>query len=314
MATIQRIAPCLWLDGTADAAAAFYTALFPRSRVLHKSRYGKEGFEHHGQPEGQTLVADLELDGFRMCVLNGGPMFKINPSISFFVERDSETEVARLWSGLADGGTALMPLDAYPWSAKYGWVADRFGMTWQISLRNPDTAARGSMALALLFTGDRAGRAEAAIKRYSAIFAGSGIDAIARHDGSGPDATGTVLAARFHLGGQPFLAMDSAHAHAFGFNEGVSLMVSCDTQPEIDQYWSALIAEGGAESMCGWLKDRFGVSWQIVPSRLPEMMANPDRAAASRMMSAIFGMRKLDIATLEAAFSGTSHDAQERIG
>lgn len=304
MTTTQRIAPCLWLDGTADALAAHYTQLFPRSRIVRTSHYGKEGFEHHGQPEGSTLVVDMELDGYRICALNAGPIFKINPSISLFAERTSEAEVDALWNGLVDGGQILMPLGAYPWSAKYGWLNDRFGVSWQIVLASTGSAPNAPFAPAMLFTGAQAGRAEEAMTLYRSVFPASALTAVARHDGSGTDAAGTILVARFQLFGQPFLAMDSAAPHSFAFNEGLSLIVTCDTQAEIDHYWGALTADGGAESMCGWLKDRFGVSWQIVPRAVHELLTSSDRAAASRVMRAIFGMRKLDIAKLEAAFAG----------
>src|SRR5690606_24124718 len=100
-------------------------------------------------------------------------------------------------------------------------------------------------------------------------------------------------------------AMDSSLKHPFDFNEGISLVVECDTQEEIDKYWNGLIAGGGAESRCGWLKDRFGISWQIIPVMLGTLMAAGDREKSGRMMNALMKMNKLDIATLEAAYNGT---------
>ena len=120
------------------------------------------------------------------------------------------------------------------------------------------------MTPALLFAGNAAGQAEAAIEHYVSLFPGASVDGILRHDGSGKDAAGTVKHAQFRLGGQALMVMDSAEPHAFAFNEAVSLLVSCKDQAEIDRLWAALSAVPQAEA-CGWLKDRFGVSWQIAP-------------------------------------------------
>lgn len=299
----QRIVPCLWLDGTAEAATRLYTGLFPGSRVLGLTHYGSAGREIHGQAVGQVMTAEFELAGFRMLALNGGAVFRPNPSISLFVMLEREQDVAALWQGLEPGGAILMPMDAYPWSSRYGWLADRYGVSWQIALGKTADVGR-TIAPMLMFTGEQCGKAEAAMVRYTSIFAGSTIDGILRHDGTGPDRAGTVQHGQFRLGGETFMAMDSAWPHAFSFDEGVSLIVRCQSQAEIDHYWHALIAEGGEESQCGWLKDRFGVSWQVVPHDLLDLLTRGDRAAFERVMQAILGMRKLDMAALEAAHRG----------
>jgi predicted 3-demethylubiquinone-9 3-methyltransferase (glyoxalase superfamily) len=299
----QLITPFLWFDGQAELAAELYVSLFRDARIGVTSRYGKEGFEHHGQPEGRAMVVEIELAGYRLNLLNGGPMFKLTPAISLFVQLETEEEVNALWAGLSEGGAVMMPLSAYPWSKRYGWLNDRFGVSWQIAVGSR-ADIRQTITPSLLFVGPQAGKAEAALKLYTATFPNSSVEGILRHDGSGADAAGTVQHAQFYLSGETFMAMDSAGPHEFGFTEAVSFMISCKTQAEIDHYWHALIADGGSESMCGWLKDRFGVSWQVVPSRLGEMMSGPDREAASRVMRAFLAMRKFDIAALEAAFRG----------
>lgn len=307
MTTRQRIIPCIWHDGTAEEAARLYTAAIPRSRILAISRYGKSGQENHGQPEGRVLMTELELDGTRLSGLNGGSAFKPNPSISLFVTLQSEAEVEHAWARLGEGGGVMMPLDKYPWSPRYGWLSDRFGVSWQIMLGDRSKRGAGpAVAPFLLFTGAQAGKAEAAMKTYAAHFPDSSATVIERHDGAGPDAAGTVKQGAARLGGSTVLAMDSAHPHAFGFNEGMSLMVMCETQAEIDGLWYGLTADGGSESQCGWLKDRFGVSWQTVPALVPRVLAGDDRAAADRVMAAVMGMRKIEIAKLEAALRGES--------
>jgi predicted 3-demethylubiquinone-9 3-methyltransferase (glyoxalase superfamily) len=154
--TMQRITPCLWLDTEAEEAAAFYTSVFPNSKVLDVSHYGEAG----PRPAGMVLTVEFELDGMRMTALNGGPEFR--------------------------------------------------------------------------------------------------------------------------------------------FNEALSLQISCADQDEIDHYWDRL-TEGGEASQCGWLKDRYGVSWQVVPTLIQELLADPDPARTNRAMTAMFGMQKLDIAELQRA-------------
>lgn len=148
-------------------------------------------------------------------------------------------------------------------------------------------------------------QAEAAAEQYVSIFPDSGIDVISRYGKEGfeihQQPEGAVMAVTFHILGQSFMGLNGGPM--FKLSEAISFQVGCDTQDEIDRYWARL-TEGGAESSCGWLKDRFGVSWQILPSKLGEWMNGADRAAASRVAQAFLPMKKLDIATIERAFRG----------
>jgi len=272
------IYPCLWFDGQAKAAADAYVEAFADARIT------SEG----------SMVVTCTLDGQKLMGLNGGPMYKPNPSISLYTTCDSADEVERAWAVLSDGGKVLMPLDSYPWSSKYGWVQDRFGISWQLALgRKKDVGQK--IAPMLMFTGDQAGRAEQAVRFYTSVFAPSSIVGIKRYGPNEADKEGTVNHAQFWLGQQVFMAIDSSFPHGFSFSEGISLVVTCESQQEIDGYWTQL-TDGGQESQCGWLKDRFGVSWQVVPSILAELLA--DKARAPRVTQAFLEMKKLDIATL----------------
>ena len=300
---MQKIVPHLWYDSDAETAARRYAGLIPGSEVGTVVRYPEAGREIHGREPGSVMTVEFRLGDTEVVALNGGPLFKFTPAISLFVVLEDAAAVDRLWEGLIDGGSALMPLEKYEWSERYGWLADRWGLTWQIALgKHADTGR--TVTPALLFGGKAAGQAEAAMELYTSLFPGATVDGILRHDGSGKDAAGTVKHAQFRIDGQALMVMDSAEPHAFTFNEAVSLLVNCADQAEIDRLWSALSAVPEAEA-CGWLKDRFGVSWQITPAALGPMMTSGDRAAIERVTAAFMGMKKLDLATLERAYAGT---------
>ena len=297
---MQKITPCLWYDSEAEAALRRYAELIPGASIGAITRFGKAGQDIHGRAEGSVMSVEADLGGTRVVGLNGGPRFRFTPAISFFVILEEAAAVDRLWEGLMEGGAEMMPLQAYDWSPRYGWLADRWGMTWQIALAAKAEVGR-TLSPALMFTGDQFGRAEEALEDYTARFEGSRVDGVLRNDGSGTDRAGTVMHAQFRLAGETFMVMDSGEDHGFGFTEAVSLMIRCRDQAEIDHFWQ-MSAEPGAEQ-CGWLKDRFGVSWQVVPQALDAMMSDPDPARVARVTDAFLAMKKFDIAALERAYA-----------
>jgi predicted 3-demethylubiquinone-9 3-methyltransferase (glyoxalase superfamily) len=274
----HSIYPCLWFDAKAKEAAEFYCSVFTGSEITSQSE----------------MVVMFESAGQKFMLLNGGPEFNINPSVSFYVICENEQEIRETWNALLKDGSALMPLDKYPWSAKYGWVQDRFGVSWQLSLGNVKEVGQKFTPL-LMFIGAQAGNAEKAIKFYTKVFKESAIKDIARYVKGENDVEGTIKHSRFRLCRDMFMAMDSSFPHKFGFNEGISFVVTCETQEEIDYFWNRL-TDGGEESQCGWLKDQFGVSWQIIPSILGELMSDPSKS--QRVINAFLQMKKFDIEKL----------------
>jgi predicted 3-demethylubiquinone-9 3-methyltransferase (glyoxalase superfamily) len=292
----HTITPHLWFDTDAVEAAELYASIFPDSRVADVSTL-------HDTPSGDTDVVSFELIGQPFRAISAGPLFRFTPAVSFMVACHSAREVDELWEPLSEGGTALMPLDSYPFSERYGWTEDRYGLSWQV-MAGGDEAGGQRITPSLLFTGDVCGRAEEAVGFYTSVFPDSGIGEVARYDADEPpDAEGTIKFAGFTLAGQEFAAMDSAGAHDFGFNEAVSFMVGCDTQEEIDEYWEKLSAVPEAEQ-CGWLKDRFGVSWQVAPSALGELLAGGNPEQKARVTEAFLQMKKFDLAALQRAYDG----------
>jgi predicted 3-demethylubiquinone-9 3-methyltransferase (glyoxalase superfamily) len=142
-------------------------------------------------------------------------------------------------------------------------------------------------------------QAEEAMNFYVSIFKNSKVGTISRYGDAGPGPAGSVMVASFELDGMPFTALNGG-PH-FKFTEAISLYVNCETQEEVDYFWGKLTADGGAPSQCGWLKDRFGLSWQIVPAALPKLLSDPNRDKANRVMQAMLQMQKIDVAKLEAA-------------
>jgi predicted 3-demethylubiquinone-9 3-methyltransferase (glyoxalase superfamily) len=304
MATIkQKITPNLWFDRQAEEAAKFYTSIFKNSRVGKITRASRAGFEIHGLPEGTVMTIEFEIEGQKFIALNGGPLFKFTPAISFLVACNTKEEVDAIWEKLSEGGTALMELGEYPFSEKYGWTQDRYGLSWQVMFMGDRKMQK--ITPTLMFAGEQYGKAEAAINFYTSVFNNAEIGNILRYGkGEEPDKEGTIKHAAFTLENQGFAAMDSARNHNFTFNEAISFMVECETQEEIDYYWEKLTADGGQESVCGWLKDKFGVSWQVAPTVLNDMLRDPDKEKVERVTNAFLKMKKFDIGELKKAYEG----------
>jgi predicted 3-demethylubiquinone-9 3-methyltransferase (glyoxalase superfamily) len=291
---INYIVPCLWFDKQAEEAANFYTSLFNNSKTGNISRYGKEGSEVHGQKEGTALTVSFQLNGQWFTGLNGGPLFKFNPSISFYVVCETAKEVNFLWENLLEGGSEMMPLNKYDWSERYGWLSDRFGVSWQIALDKPENTSQ-KFSPALLFMGSLHPQAEEAVYFYTSIFPDSGVKGILKYRADENEQEGSVKHAQFQLNNQTFMIMGNSMPNVFNFNESVSFQVFCETQEEIDYYWSKL-SDGGSEGQCGWLKDKYGVSWQVVPRVLGELMSNPEKSG--RVIKAFMQMQKFDLEIL----------------
>jgi predicted 3-demethylubiquinone-9 3-methyltransferase (glyoxalase superfamily) len=302
---MKKITPHLWYDKQAREAAEFYVSLFPGSKVTNVTTLTDT-------PSGDCDVVSFELAGQPFMAISAGPLFKFNPSVSFQIKCGSTQEVDAIWKRLSPGGEVLMPLDRYPFSERYGWLQDRYGLSWQV-MHAGDGPALQKFVPALLFVGNMCGKAEEAINFYAAVFqsapagakAGETKAEILSRYGKGeePDKEGTVRYAQLSLRGQEFGAMDSAHAHKFAFNEAISFLVPCDTQEEIDYFWGRLSADPKAEQ-CGWLKDKYGLSWQISPAVMQELLEGTDRERIDRVTQTFLKMKKFDIAVLKRAAAG----------
>jgi predicted 3-demethylubiquinone-9 3-methyltransferase (glyoxalase superfamily) len=302
----QRITPHLWFDKEAKEAAEFYASVFPNSKIRNVTTL-------HDTPSGDCDIVSFELSGQPFMAISAGPLFKFNPSVSFHFTCRTRDEVDAMWNKLSPGGKVRIPLGSYPFSERYGWLEDRYGLSWQLMFAGGGELKQ-RIAPVLMFVGRVCGKTEEAIDFYLSVFKDSPGSAnpegntkaaiLARYGkGEEPDTEGTVKYASFSLGGQEFGAMDSAREHNFAFNEAISFMLSCDTQEEIDYYWGRLSADPKAEQ-CGWLKDKYGLSWQVTPTIMREMMGSKDKERLARVTRVLLKMKKFDIDTLRRAYQG----------
>jgi predicted 3-demethylubiquinone-9 3-methyltransferase (glyoxalase superfamily) len=284
----NNIFPCLWFNGNGKEAADFYCETFG------------------GKITADTpVVLNLELFGQKLMFLNAGPQFEKNASISFTIVCETENEVHQYWNELIKNGIILMELNEYPWSKKYGWVRDQFGVTWQIYLG--EKVGEQTIIPTLMFIHHNNGQAKKALDFYTSIFPNSKIGGILKYgEGVGNEShevAENIQHADFEIDTYTLFCMDNSYDHQFDFNEGISIVVMTDDQVQTDHLWNSLLAEGGRESMCGWLKDQFGVSWQIVPKKLLELMNDFDQPQkAQKVVEAMMGMQKIEIADLEKAY------------
>ena len=298
----QKITPFLWFDSQAEEAVNFYIATFKNSKIKIVTRYGAEGEKAAGRAKGSVMTISFQIEDQEFVAINGGPIFEITPAISFFVSCDTPEEVDHLWTKLSEDGVIFMDLDKYTFSEKYGWVKDRFGVSWQLIL----PGRKQKIAPCLMFAGNQHKKAGEAINFYTSIFKNSEIIQLVNYQkGEGPE--GSVVHSKFTLNGQEFIAMDSHTELPYNFSPAISFVVNCSTQDEIDYYWEKL-TEGGYEEAqrCGWLQDKYGVSWQIVPAVLGELLSDADPEKSGRVMRALLQMKKIDINGLKEAYGRPS--------
>lgn len=293
---MKKITTHLWFDKEAKEAAELYTSIFPDSSILSSSKID-------GTPSGSVDIVTIKLADQEFTLISAGPLFKFTPAISFLVACNTKEEVDTLWAKLSEEGKPLMDIGEYPFSERYGWIQDKYGLSWQIMFMG-DQEIKQRITPTIMFVGDVAGKAEEAITLYTSIFPNSSIGDIMRYEaGEEPDKEGTIKHAGFMLFGQQFAAMDSAYKHEFTFTEAISFMVHCENQEEIDTYWEQLSAVPESEQ-CGWLKDKYGLSWQIVPTRMDEMMKTGSKEQITRVTEAFLNMKKFNLAELQDAYDG----------
>jgi predicted 3-demethylubiquinone-9 3-methyltransferase (glyoxalase superfamily) len=293
---MQKIIPHLWFDKEAVEAAKWYVSLFENSRILNIGTIPDT-------PSGDCEIVDFELANLRFNAISAGPYFTFNPSVSLMVACHTREEVDRLHENLSDGGTELMPLGEYPFSNRYAWVQDRYGLSWQLMfVENMEEHQRISPSL--LFTEGVCGKAEEAADYYVSFFEDAKKGFFNHYaDGEANDKRAKTNYGEVNILGTQFIVMDHGFGGDFTFNEAFSFMVVCENQSEIDYYWDKLSFVPEAEQ-CGWVKDQFGLSWQVTPANMNDVLMHGTKEEIKRVTEAFLKMKKFDLAALEKAHRG----------
>ncbi|QIK62391.1 VOC family protein [Leucobacter viscericola] len=284
---MQKIVTNIWCNGNAEEVGAYYADLFPNARTWVESRYPLEGLLEFQQPlAGEPLTVGVEIGEARLTLINADDTFSPNPSVSLMLNFDpldfdgdavaARAQLDTIWEVFAEDGSVLMPLQEYPFSARYGWVQDRYGVSWQFMLTDPAGESRPFVVPALMFGGPAQNRATAAVDRYLEVFEDAELgQRVLYGEATGPAEATSVMFSDFRIGEQWFTAMDSGREQDFSFTCGMSFEAHCEDQAEIDRLWDALSTVPAAEQ-CGWLVDPFGMNWQIVPKNMGELMERPN--------------------------------------
>ncbi|MDO4242463.1 MAG: VOC family protein [Actinomyces sp.] len=299
----QRIVPSLWFDHTALEGARFHVEVFraalgglaggeSSTGVTQVSRYPRQGLADFQQEfAGDVLEVRYRLAGFELSAINAGDEFAMDPSLSLAITldpalvEDAPTRLHALHDGLlADGGRELMALQEYDFAPLYTWVQDRYGMTWQLAVgsheaQDGSAEACGAVRIvpSLLFDGEDSRAAEALrtwVEVLDRAFGASRLGPMRFYQRQGRQHADSLLHGSAVLAGVPVSAMDNGGEQDFGFSCALSLQVMCDTQEQVDTVWDGLSAVPEAE-ICGWLRDRFGLSWQVCPANVTELMTRP---------------------------------------
>ena len=284
---MAHIVPHLWFDTQAHEAAEFYTSLFQESAITQVNTISNT-------PSGEVETLTFTIMGHTFMAISAGPYFKLNPSISVTTVLEEDL-IEPIWNRLAAHGNVLMPLDSYPFSSTYGWLQDRYGLSWQLMSNDTGRQNIDPITVSMLFCGENFLRAEEAVNHYLSIFDHAELNRMQK------DGVNRVLFSSFILENQQFSVVDSGLVHDFAFNEAFSIMVECDSQEEIDHYFDKLSAEKDAEQ-CGWVKDAYGVSWQIVPRQMNELLQHGTQQQRDRVTQAMLKMKKINLSKLIDAY------------
>jgi predicted 3-demethylubiquinone-9 3-methyltransferase (glyoxalase superfamily) len=290
----QQIVPCIWFNGNADEAVDFYKCVFADCEELRRSHYPTSGLADFQQDmAGEVLTIEFTIGDVRLTALNAGSEFKPNPMLSFIVnfdpsrDPDAAAQLDVAWERLSYDRNVLMELGEYPFSKRYGWVQDKYGASWQLMLTDPEGDPRPFLIPSLMFANDNVNRAAEAIDFYTSVFPDSRAGMVANYpEANGEVVAGSVMFGEFAVGSQWFAVMDSPVRHEFDFNEGISLQIECADQAEIDYFWGKLSHVPEAE-VCGWCKDQFGVSWQVVPADIDQLMTPENFATMMKMQKIV---------------------------
>lgn len=289
---MPKFSPCLWFDSEALEAAELYLDAFEEGALGTISHY----VDDLHKPKGTILTVEFTIANQTFLGLNGGTEFQFTPAISFFVDCETDEQFTRVWTTLIRQGKKLMPVQEYPFSKKFGWLEDKYGVSWQINL----SGKKQSIAPAFMFHDDAYKKAEEAMNFWMDTFGNAQIESYERNEDC------SIKQALFSIHGQPFRVMDNAMHHEFDFSMATSFSVDCKDQQEIDYLWERLTTDG-KEWPCGWMEDKYGICWQTGGVLLEKYTDTTDVKRANRVMQAMYQMKKIDLSILKEAYDGSEH-------
>ncbi|MDC7241753.1 MAG: VOC family protein [Spirochaetales bacterium] len=309
MSIAQSLYPRLWFDKDAIPAVDFYCSLFPESEIISRNAL-------YDTPAGVCDLVSFRLWGQRFNGLSADTGIHFSPSTSLLISCDplyfsdtsdplkaARTFLKKLWRELGHGGKVLIKLGRYDFSPLYGWIQDRYGLSWQLLITREGAASRPPIMPALINTGKNYGKAAEAAAFYRSVFPGSGTGRLVLYPADrGRNKKGTVMFSDSRIGEQWMAILDGGMEKEHPFTEAVSFVIPCADQTQIDYYWKKLSAFPEAEGQ-GRLKDRFGLFWQVVPEELFSLMHKGDESQKRALTEAVLGMKKIDVDKLQRVFN-----------
>ncbi len=287
---MKKIIPYFWCNRNIEEFVNVLTEIFPNSKTGMKTYYTESSSQVSGMPVGEMMSQQFWLCGQEFGAINGGDYFKFSPAVSMTVFCENENQIDGLWEKLSQGGTVMMPLQEYPFSKRYGWIQDRFGVSWQLNMNGE----KQRIVPTLLFVGDQCGKAKQAAEEYAGLFKSKDSLTIGRFSEKGPDENGSMVHAILKAADQELIFMDGEGPHAFQFTGAISLMIDCEDQNEIDYFWNAITKEG-KEMPCGWAVDKYGITWQVFATFLEEYLYSKDEKKSEAALQAMYQMKKIKI-------------------
>lgn len=283
---MQKIIPHLWFDKEALEAVQLYTSLFPDSHMdwIH---------DLTDTPSGDAVLVQFQLANLTLAAISAGPYFKLNESTSLMVHFQNKDELNRIFEALSEAGRVLMPLGEYPFNSHYVWFEDRFGLSWQF-FYSPENSRAVQLEICLLFSQKQVGQARSFLEKAQALFLNSQIGTVNHYqENEKQEAKALINYGELLLNQQRLVVMDHGFGGENSFNEAFSLMVYTDSQEETQRLYQQLSHVPESEQ-CGWVKDEFGISWQIVPRPLMEAYENLPKDRMKQVNDAILTMKRLN--------------------
>lgn len=283
---MQTIIPHLWFDREALEAAQIYTSLFPDSHM---------DWTHDltDTPSGDAVLVQFQLANLTLAAISAGPYFKLNESTSLMVHFQNKDELDRIFETLSEAGRVLMPLGEYPFNSYYVWFEDQFGLSWQF-FYSPENSRAVQLEICLLFSQEQVGQARSFLEKAQAVFPNSQIGTVNHYqENEKQEAKALINYGELLLNQQRLVVMDHGFGGENSFNEAFSLMVYTDSQEETQRLYQQLSHVPESEQ-CGWVKDEFGISWQIVPRPLMDAYQILSKEEMKAVHDPILTMKRLN--------------------